>query len=47
MATPAPRGDWLRTFRGLTVITHPQFIRWFLGTVARSRATRRRPEFNP
>ena len=36
MATPARRGDWLRTFRGLTVITHPQFIRSF---PERSRAT--------
>ena len=29
MATPARRGGWLRTFRGLTVITYPQFIRSF------------------
>jgi hypothetical protein len=40
MATPARRGDWLRTYRGPTVITHPLFIRLFLGTVGRSRATR-------
>ena len=31
MATPAPSGDWSRTFRGRAVITHPQFIRSFLG----------------
>jgi hypothetical protein len=39
MATPARRGDWLRTFRGLTMITYPQFIRSFLETVERSGAT--------
>ncbi len=38
MATPARRGDWSRTFRGLTVITHPQFIRSFFGTLKRSGA---------
>ena len=40
MATLARRGAWLRTFRDLTVITHPQVIRSFLGTLERSRATR-------
>ena len=37
MATPARRGDWSRTYRGMTVITHPQLIWSF---AERSRATR-------
>jgi hypothetical protein len=40
MATPARRGDWLRTYRGLTVITYSQFIRSFLETAERSTTMR-------
>ena len=36
MATPARRGGWSRTCRGLTMITHQHFIRSFAG---RFRAT--------